>query len=341
MTMQIGAAELSTLLTQRIDQLVRELLPFGQRMGADWRCDSLSGGKGTAFTVHLTGKNPGGWVDHRSGEFGDALDLVAACLTGGSTKEAYRWAHGWLGLGDLGPVAIRQAHLAAEKIQRDAVKDEQDGRKKALAMWLNAEPVTEGSPVLAYIRNRGIDVAPLGRFTRSIRFAPAHYCNEVQRKLPAMLAAFTDATGAHVATHQTWLTQDSEGRWVKARLDVAKKIRGAYAGAAIRLRKGDTGETLAKASPDETVLIGEGIETCLSVAVCCPEFRVLAAGSLSNMAAIWLPDQVRKVTLLADRDEHEAAKRGLDRAIDFHLSKGREVRVAKPPRGKDFNDAIQ
>jgi len=341
MSARVTSSEISAMLAQRIDALVRELLPAGKKNGADWRCGSLAGEKGGSLAVKLSGQNTGNWTDHATGEFGDALDLVSACLTRGNSREAYRWAHHWLGLGDMGQIEIHRAHLIAEKPKRDEVADEIEGRRRAFRMWLDAAPVTDGSPVLSYLMGRGIDLSVFGRVSRSLRFSPAHYCNEVRAPLPAMLAAFSDLSGAHVATHQTWLEQDASGQWIKARLDVPKKIRGRCHGASIRLRNGASGSKLRDALPGEMILIGEGIETCLSVAVFCPEFRVLAAGSLGNMATIDLPDHVRRVTLLADNDDKDAAKRGLDRAVEYHLSQGREVRVARPPRGKDFNDAIR
>lgn len=88
-------------------------------------------------------------------------------------------------------------------------------------------------------------------------------------------------------------------------------------------------------------MIGEGIETCLSIALACPELRVLSAVSLGNMARITLPAAVRRVILAADNDgAGTPAAEALQRAIDHFAREGREVRVARSPVGNDFNDAL-
>ncbi|MFW7267526.1 toprim domain-containing protein [Gluconacetobacter sp. Hr-1-5] len=328
------------MLAQQIEALARELLPGGRRQGAEWVCGSVAGEAGGSMAVHLGGQKSGKWADFATGETGDALDLVAAVLTGNDLKAAYRWAYGWLGLGDLGAVEIRRAEVI-EKVATGGERDsEEAGRKRAQAMWLGAQADIAGTPVEAYLTARGIDLRRLGQAPRALRFAPEHYCAETGQRMPAMLAAIADMQGQHVATHQTWLAQDAGGIWRKAPLDMPKKVRGRFVGGSIRLRRGASGKSLRDAAADEQVAIGEGIETCLSVALACPELRIIAAVSLANLATVQLPPQVRSVLLLADRDTKPEAQRGLRRAIDHHLAAGRDVRVAWPPKGKDFNDAI-
>lgn len=340
-TRRIDISEVSAMLSAQAEQLARELLPGGRREGSEWICGSVAGEAGRSLAFHIGGAKAGVWADFSTGESGDALDLVAATLTRGDAKAAYRWAHQWLGLGDLGTVDVRRAEVIAK--QGEAANDsegDEESRRKAKGMWLGAQPEIGGTPVELYLAGRGIDLRDFGHAPRALRFAPAHYCHEVRGKLPAMLAAICDLNGAHIATHQTWLALDDAGVWRKANLTCAKKIRGRFGGGAIRLRKGFSGKALKDAPADEMVAIGEGIETCLSVALACPELRVMAAASLGNMASVQLPEQIRRVLLLADNDDKPEAKRGLRRAVDAHLAAGREVRVARSPKGKDFNDAI-
>ncbi|AOX16937.1 DUF7146 domain-containing protein [Kozakia baliensis] len=340
---RVQASEISKMLAAQAEQLARELLPGGVKQGPEWRCGSVAGEAGEnggSLAFRLSGAKVGVWSDFSTGEGGDALDLVAACLTGNDMKAAYRWAHRWLGLGDLGAVQERRAQIIAKESQASSGESEEDGRRRARGMWLGAQADIGGTPVEAYLTARGIDLRMLGHATRAIRFAPEHYCRETNSKLPAMLAAICDLDGAHIATHQTWLAKDDQGVWRKAPLRNAKKIRGRFGGGSIRLRKGSSGKGLKDAPADEMVVIGEGIETCLSVALACPELRILAAASLGNMASVQLPEQVRRVLLLADKDEKPEAKRGLRRAIETHLAAGREVRTARSPKGKDFNDAL-
>lgn len=335
------AKEISQMLAASMPALARECLPGGQKRGNEWTAGSLAGEPGTRVSVRIAGTKVGMWKNFAGEEGGDALDLVAACLTGGDLKQAFKWACNWLGLSSE-RVEERRIELK-EKAEADRQNAEQAATKRRLRardIWLGSREDIRATPVDLYLRGRGIDLARFDHPPHALRFAPEHYCAEIEAPLPAMLAAITNLEGRIVAVHQTWLGQHG-GQWSKAKLECSKKVLGSFAGSCIRLRRGRSGKGLAKVSPDETVAIGEGIETCLSVALACPELRILAAVSLSNLGTIRLPDTARKVLILADRDENAVARKGLRKAIDAHMAAGREVRVAMPPKGKDFNDAIR
>ncbi len=158
-----------------------------------------------------------------------------------------------------------------------------------------------------------------------------------------MLAAITGPDGAHLATHRTWLAQRPDGSWGKAPLRDPKMTLGSYAGGTIRVWRGASGLPLAEAPEGEAVALAEGIETALSVAVSCPELRVLCAVSLGNLARVDLPPTVAEVIICADNDgaENTAAARALARAVERFGGEGRQVRIARPPAGmKDFNDLL-
>ena len=61
-----------------------------------------------------------------------------------------------------------------------------------------------------------------------------------------------------------------------------------------------------------------------------------AALSTSGMQALDLPPAVRDVILLADGDD--AGERAAQAAARRWKIEGRRVRIARPPRGMDFND---
>ena len=64
-----------------------------------------------------------------------------------------------------------------------------------------------------------------------------------------------------------------------------------------------------------------------------------AALSTSGLRALDLPEAVREVIVLADGDDPgEAAARA---AALRWKREGRSVRIARPPRGCDFNDLLQ
>jgi hypothetical protein len=90
------AFEISRMLADRIEPLVRELLPNGHEESSAWRVGSLSGEAGESLSIKLKEK-PGQWVDFATNERGDALGLVKA-VRGGDLTDALRWSRQWLGL---------------------------------------------------------------------------------------------------------------------------------------------------------------------------------------------------------------------------------------------------
>jgi hypothetical protein len=337
------AAELARMLAAQALRLAAELLPNGRREGDEWRVGSIHGEPGRSMAVHLTGPKAGVWCDFASGQAGDALGLVSAVLFNGDVRQAMAWARRWLGLGHDAPrttPAERQA--ADERREAEAAREAEARRRAAVRLFLDGHECIANTPAGDYLAARGINLAELGRQPRCLRFHPSAWCAEAGTRLPALLAAITDADGRHVATHRTWLARDASGAWGKAPLRDPKKTLGSYAGGCIRLWRGATGRSLSDAQPGETVAIAEGIETALSVAVACPELRVLAAVSLANMGRLILPPQITTVTLCADDDgDNQAAAELLTRAAERFAREGRAVRIARPPQGhKDMNDAL-
>jgi hypothetical protein len=220
-------------------------------------------------------------------------------------------------------------------------REEAATRAAAIRLFLaGAEKLAE-SPAASYLAGRGIDLGALTRQPRSLRFHGAVWNREADRKLPAMLAAVTNGAGDMVAVHRTWLAQDAAGGWRKARLVNAKMSLGRLAGGSVRLWRGASARPMARAADGEVVVIGEGIETALSVVMACPELRTISSVSLANMANIVLPPTIGTVILLKDEDgDNEATKKALARAIAHFQAEGRIVKIARPPAGKDFNDAL-
>jgi putative DNA primase/helicase len=96
------------------------------------------------------------------------------------------------------------------------------------------------------------------------------------------------------------------------------------------------GGAVRLADPGDVLLVGEGIETCLS-AMHATGKSTWAGLSTSGLRALELPKDVRDVIVLADGDlAGEAAAR--DCARRWKLE-GRRVRIARPSQG-DFNDML-
>lgn len=238
----------------------------------------------------------------------------------------------------LSPSSLRSLPPPAS----DAEDEERAERRKraALSLFLEATPHLAGTPAESYLRARGIDLAVLGRQPRALRYHAACPNRESGRAWPALLAAVTDARGLHVATHRTWLAE-VDGAWGKAPLRYAKMSLGRVRGGSIRLWRGASRKPLAEAAEGEAVVLGEGIETCLSIAVSCPDLRVLSAVSLGNMGGLVLPAAIGTVIIAADNDTKEEPRRMLQRAVNHFIAEGRAVRIARSPIGKDFNDALR
>lgn len=337
------AAELSAMLAARMATLAPELVPGGRREGAEWVAGDLTGAPGRALSICMRGAKAGVWKQFNGGPGGDALALVAAVHFRGDVGQAMQWARAWLGLSAEAPrTTPAERHAADARRQAETEREQEERRRAAVALFLDARERIADTPAAAYLAARAINLADLGRQPRCLRFHPACWCGEAGAKLPALLAAINDDAGEHVATHRTWLSRAAGGEWGKAAVPNPKKSLGTYAGGSIRLWRGASGRSLRDAQEGETVAIAEGIETALSVAIACPELRVLAAVSLSNMTRVTLPPAIRTVILCADNDGDNQAAAGLvDRAARRFASEGRGVRTARAAIGKDFNDTLR
>ncbi len=154
-----------------------------------------------------------------------------------------------------------------------------------------------------------------------------------------MVSAMTRGK-ALTGLHLTQLKPDGSG---KAEVAKAKLMFGSVRGAAIRLSKGPTGLSPTKAAAAGKrgpLAVGEGIETCLTVAAARGDYRVWAAGSLSLMGLLDWPPCASAVVLLAENDWKPEARKAFE-AVRAHWqaqAKGRPVEAAASAVGSDFND---
>ena len=337
--------EIASLLGQRIRSLAPELLPGGKQMAHEWRCGSIAGEPGQSLAVHLSGAKAGIWADFSSGERGDALDLVAAVLFGGDKANALKWARGWLGIDGADPENLANIRRAAVRQQKrndaEAEADAAKLRASAKAMWLAGKPIP-GTPVESYLAARGITLAALGHVPATLRFHAELWCKEANAMLPGMVAAINNGAGEHVSTHRTFL-EERRGTWRKANLASAKLALGAYSGGFIRLTRGASGRAWTDVRGDETVVLAEGIETALSVAILVPEWRAAAAISVGNMAKIKFSTSIRDIVIARDNDDDNSpADKAIARAVEHFRNTGATVRVAAPPAGvNDWNDQLR
>lgn len=361
--MLIPIDRIVSMLTDRIEELCRELLPGGHREGHEWReASTRKGGLGDSLSVHLaSGPRRGIWARHGSGDAGDALDLVAFVHCGGDKKAAIIWAKKWLGLAGADGPAMERAMAAASPRPRDdraAQLDMERRRGSAYAMYLSSQPI-ENTPVQKYLAGRDIDIRRLPYPLRAIRYHPELWDRFTQRRWPAMVAAITGADGKFMSVHRTFLERLGDGSVRKAPIvdeagkQQAKRTLGVYRGGTIRLWRGTrvdpkTGEVkqarpLRTCQSGEWVDLTEGIEDGLTVAIADTEARVMCGVSLGNFTCIRLPDCVAGVALWRQNDAPGSrAELQMDRAVQHFLQMGKQVADCRPPPDvKDVNDWVR
>ena len=194
----------------------------------------------------------------------------------------------------------------------------------ARKIWAASRPIA-ATKAEAYLRARKItadlNAAPL-------RYHPAliyrESLNSPPRKLPALVAAVTDNKGEIAGIHRTFL---DPGRHAKATVASPRRSLGAILGNGVHF-----GEI------DEFAIIGEGIETVLSLKSVAPHLPMVAALSAAHLAAWKIPAGLRRLVVAADNDRagRSAARKLAERA------KADGVAVATfVSRGGDFNNYLQ
>ncbi|MFN3847729.1 MAG: toprim domain-containing protein, partial [Paracoccaceae bacterium] len=146
-----------------------------------------------------------------------------------------------------------------------------------------------GSLAEAYLHTRGITQAVP---SSTLRFHPkCWHRDEGQTKpvpRPAMIAAVTDGAGALQGVHRTWLAPDGQD---KAAVVTPRRAMGHLLGNAVRI-----------VPADQTLVLGEGIETMLSVREAAPSLPVWAALSSGHLGAVLLPNGLQRLYIAVDRD---------------------------------------
>src|SRR6185369_7086748 len=135
------------------------------------------------------------------------------------------------------------------------------------------------------LASRGITIPP----PSSLRFHPALRHPDDAALWPAMVALVTTGIdNIPVAIHRTYLARDGRG---KAPLAKQKVMLGPCHGGAVRLGNGY-----------RELMIGEGIETCLS-ALQMYKYAAWAALSTSGLKNLELPRDAKDIVILGDLDQ--------------------------------------
>lgn len=197
--------------------------------------------------------------------------------------------------------------------------DEVGSTAQRVAKLFSETVAAHGTPVEVYLRGRGLCLPESGvlRFHRCLRHPGG------QAWLGMVAPVVHGRSGETTGLHRTFLAPGGLG---KAPVKPDRMMLGPCRGGAVRL--GEAGETL---------LVGEGIETCLSAmqASGLPAWAALSAGGYVSLD---LPECVRHVVLLADGDP--AGLKGAEAGALRWAREGRDVRIAEAPAGQDFNDVL-
>ena len=303
----MNAARVAAALAERAEEVCRRYLPHGRRSGRYWVAGDIRGARGRSLFVRLAPPGtPGKWTDAAQGTHGDLLDLVRLASGAGSLRAA---------------LAEARAFLAMPPSSSPTIPDSYDRTEAARRLWRRCRAI-DGTHAEAYLRARAIDRC---RFP-ALRFHPAllHRDECSVRRFPALVAAVTGGDGMLTGVHRTWLDPKLPAKTAVAR---PRKALGRVHGLAVRF--GDPAL--------DTLLVGEGIETVLSVVTALPDAVAAAALSAGSLGAFAPPPGVTRLVVARDNDpEGQRAAERLAR----RCARAGVAALTVVPEGNDFNDDL-
>jgi hypothetical protein len=317
--MSLETVDLLRELAQNAESVCRHYLPAGRREGSYWMVGDLQNNPGRSLFVRLVGPtsgpgSAGKYTDAATGDHGDLLDIIRERT--GITRFPDLLAEARSHLGRPAPVIPNAPSPKKPKPP--------GGTPEAAARLFAASLPVAGSLAETYLGSRGITL-PVSN--TALRFHPKcwHRDEGQTRSLPrpALIAAVTDVAGVLQGAHRTWLATDGKD---KAPVEVQRRAMGHLLGNAVRLTPSD-----------DILVVGEGIETMLSVREAATGLPVWAALSSSHLGAVLLPEGLQRFYIAIDRDP--AGRRAAERLTSRATEAGIAVRVLEPRLG-DFNDDL-
>ena len=310
----MNATAIAAALGARAEEVCRRYLPHGRRQGRYWVAGDLDGARGRSLFVRLAGPGtPGKFTDAATGEHGDLLDIIRHRTAAPTLRAALDEA---------------RAFLALPAAPAPAAADTYDATEAARRLWQRCRAI-DGTHAEAYLHARGLARCRLhASVFAALRFHPSLIYRDggAIRRLPALVAAVSaDHHGVLLGVQRTWLDPR-----LPAKADVAspRKALGRIFGHAVRFGSPADGASL---------LVGEGIETVLSLVTAVPGITAAAALSAGSLGAFAPPPGVARLVIARDNDvEGERAAARLARRC---ARAGVAVTVIVP-RGEDFNDDL-
>ncbi len=295
--------------------ICKRFLWNGDRVGDFWRVGNIYNEKGGSCWVRINGPSDllGSWGDYNDeGSGGDLLDFLQERL----------------GLPDVRDAMDEARLLLSEPRYEHAVKepshDLSPAKKRDNARSLfDRSNALIGSAGETYLRARGIRCVN----HPAIRFHPrARYRDRAQhfREGQALVARVTGPKNEFLGVHRTWFAV-KEGQ-PKA---IERKMMGPTLGGAVYL--GGTGDI---------ALLGEGLESTLSLDRVLPGIRLFASLSTSGMRNWVIPPSIKAVLVAVDRDENNAGPLAATWFTSRAHNKGVPAFILWPQRD-DFNADLQ
>ena len=175
-------------------------------------------------------------------------------------------------------------------------------------------------------------VSPRCAFTPELFYREGAAQSASVRRLPALVAAVTGDDGLIHGVQRTWLDPSTP---VKADVANPRKALGRVFGSAVRFGS-QAGDTVVSNS-ETSLLVGEGIETVLSLVSALPHITAAAALSAGSLGAFAPPCGVAHIIIARDNDPQGA--RAAERLARRCPRAGIAATVIVSERA-DFNDDL-
>jgi hypothetical protein len=312
------ASDLARRLADNAEAVCRHYLSNGRREGRWWTVGDIHNTPGRSTMVRLKSTDRGSagkWTDAATGEHGDLLDLI--------TK-----AQGCATLADTLDEARRFLRLPQPELREPVTPAPQGSPEAARRLFAMSKPI-RGTVAETYLRSRGItdlrDCTPMRFHPRCYYRGDEHDPADTARDVwPALIAAVTDPMRSITGVHRTWL--DPSGL-TKAPVSTPRRSMGLINGQGVRIGKARG-----------IVVVGEGLETMLSLRSVLPDLPIVAAGSANHLDALLLPDGLHRLYVAEDDDP--AGQRATASVIARAEAAGVEALRLTPALG-DFNDDLR
>ena len=306
----MNAAAIAAALGARAEAVCRAYLPHGRKQGRYWVAGDLDGARGRSLYVRLAGPGtPGKWTDAAEGTRGDLLDLIRHRINAPTLRAALDEA---------------RVFLAVPAAPASGWGDTFDATESARRLWRRCRAI-DGTHAERYLHARGLARC---RFA-ALRFHPELRYREgsTVRHLPALVAAVTGDDGAVTGVQRTWLDARSPAR---AGVATPRKALGRVYGLAVRFGT-------VPADGLASLVVGEGIETVLSLVTAVPDITAAAALSAGSLGAFAPPPGIARLVIARDNDiEGDRAAMRLAR----RCARAGVASFVVVPEGGDFNDDL-